>query len=94
MAVKVTFTLDEQTLSKLASDAHTLHKPKSAVVRDAIRQFTARPDRLSDEERDQMLKALRDFAATPPTRSQAEVDEELAEIRAVRRLPGRLHPVD
>lgn len=94
MAIKVTFTLDEATIRKLEVTAQRLRKPKSQIVRDAVQAFQGVPDKLSDHERRTMLKALRRLAAQPPSRSQREVDEELEEIRAVRRLPGRLHPAE
>ena len=46
-------------------------------------------DRLSDEERRQMIKVLDRMIARPPKRSQAEVDAEIAGIRAIRRTGGR-----
>lgn len=92
MAVKVTFTLDEETVARLARVAARTRRPKSAVVRDAIRDFEARGDRLSEEERLRLLAILHDIARQPPTRPQSEVRRELADLRAQRRLPGRLHP--
>ncbi|HYK58450.1 MAG TPA: ribbon-helix-helix protein, CopG family [Bryobacteraceae bacterium] len=83
--VKVTFTLDEATVNKLNLTAQSLAKPKSEVVRDAIDHYYVKSDRLSDEERERMLRALREFAARPPTRSQAEVDREIRQIRASRK---------
>jgi len=94
MAVKVTFTLDEATVNRLRLTAERLQKPKSQVVREAIREYYDRSDRLSETERKRMLASLDRLAMMPPTRPQEEVEAELAEIRAVRRLPGRLHPVD
>ena len=92
--VKATFTLDDDTADKLNLTARRLAKPKSEVVREAINQFYRSSDRLSDEERDRMLRALREFAAQPPTRPQHEVEKELRELRRARRSRGRLHPVD
>ena len=92
--VKVTFTLDEETVAKLSQTAERLAKPKSEVVREAIRDFHAKSDRLSEAERQRMLRVLDRIAARPPTRTQDEVDREIAEIRAARRSGGRLHPAE
>jgi predicted transcriptional regulator len=83
--VKMTFTLDEATANRLNQTAARLSKPKSEVVRDAIREYHAKSDRLSEAERQRMLRKLDEIMARPPTRSQADVDRELAEIRAARR---------
>jgi len=42
MAVKVTFTFDETTVTRLSEAAERLSKPKSAVVREAIHDFHER----------------------------------------------------
>ena len=39
---KVTFTLDAETVSRLSVTAERLALPKSAVVREAIRDFSDR----------------------------------------------------
>ena len=46
-------------------------------------------DRLSDEERKQMLAALEQMKARRPTRSDADVDAEIDHIRKTRRRGGR-----
>ncbi len=92
MAVKVTFTLDEATIERLQRAAGRLRKPKSAIVREAIREYEAKADRLSETERQRLLQALDRFGAQPPARPQSDVEKELAEIRWVRRHGGRLHP--
>ena len=85
----MTFTFDEQTAETLKRAAARLKKPQSAVVREAIHDYASRADRLSDEERKQMLKVLDRMIARAPKRTQAEVDAEIAEIRATRRSGGR-----
>lgn len=92
MAVKVTFTLDEETIERLKRAAARTRRPKSQVVREAIREYEARGDRLSEEERQRQLAVLRKFAAMPPTRPQHEVERELAELRRSRHGPQRRHP--
>lgn len=89
-SVKATFTLDEESVRKLALAAKRTGKPKSAVVRDAINEYSERSDRLTAAEQRRMLQALDEFAATLPTRPQAEAEAEIAEIRAARRSGGRL----
>lgn len=82
---KVTFTLDEATVNRIAETAERLKKPKSQVVREAVMQYCGMPERLSEKERQRMLRVLDRIAAEPPTRPQHEVDEELREIRRARR---------
>jgi metal-responsive CopG/Arc/MetJ family transcriptional regulator len=94
MAVKMTFTLDDETVARINRNAARLSKPKSEIVRDAIRDFDARSDRLSESERLRMIRVLEKIMAQPPTRTQREVDREIAEIRRARRSGGRLHPVE
>ena len=89
MARKVTFTLDEETIRRLALTAERLKKPKSEVVREAVTEYHERTGRLSEAERQRLLKILDRMAHAKPTRPQHEVDEEIAEIRAARRGGGR-----
>lgn len=91
MVRKVTFTLDDRTIRRLADAAERLKKPKSEVVRDAIADYHERVGRLSESERLRLLKIIDEIAASPPTRSQKEVESEIAEIRAARRAGGRRH---
>lgn len=92
--VKMTFTLDEVTANRLNLAASRLHKPKSEVVREAIQDYYAKTDRLSEAERLRRMRALEVYMAMPPTRPQKEVDRELREIRRARRSGGRLHPAE
>jgi hypothetical protein len=87
--VKVTFTFDEQTVETLRRAASRLKKPQSAVVREAIHDYALRADRLSEEERNRMLRVVERMLARKPTRDQAAVDDEIAEIRGARRKSGR-----
>ncbi len=88
--VKVTFTLDEETIERLRRTAARLARPQSYVVREAVREYEARSTKLSDEERARMLAVVDRMVREPPTRTAAEVDAELAELRMSRRRPGRL----
>ena len=89
MARKVTFTLDDHTVHLLSVTAERLKKPKSAVVREAVADYHERSGRLSEAERQRVLKVLDRMARAKPTRPQSEVDREIAEIREARRGGGR-----
>jgi DNA helicase HerA-like ATPase len=86
---KVTFSLDDATVETLRKTANRLRKPQSLVVREAIAQYAAQEDRLSDEERERMLKVIDRAMKLPPSRSRAEVDRELRDISRSRRIGWR-----
>jgi len=90
--IKVTFTLDDSTIASLERTAARLSKPKSQVVREAIRFYGEQTDRLSDEEREEMLKLFDEVTASIPHRPRVEVEKELAEVRRARRSGGRRTP--
>ena len=90
--VKVTFTLDDQTVRSLRGTAARLAKPQSQVVREAVMEYAARAGRLSESERLRMLKTFDQVVPAIPRRSAAHVDRELGEIRKSRRRGGRRHP--
>jgi len=87
--LKVTFTVDDETVNTLKRIATRLNKPQSVIFREAIRQYSEHADQLTAEERDRMLAVLDRMVARKPTRSDAEVDAELAKIRADRKTGGR-----
>ena len=87
--VKMTFTLDDETVAALEQAAQRLGRPRSAVVREAIREYGARAGRLSEEERRRMLRAIDAVSKEPPTRPRAAVERELVDIRRARRGGGR-----
>jgi len=91
-STKVTFTLDEKTVARLNRAAGYLRIPKSQVVREAIGEYSANLGRLSEEERDRMLRVFDETVANIPTRPRKEVDEELQAIRDARRGGGRQTP--
>ena len=91
MAIKVTFTLDEATIGRLNDTAQRLAKPKSEVVREAIRDYHSRSDRLSEAERRRMLRVLDQMMERSPARGQSDVSREIAQIRAARKSGGRRH---
>jgi hypothetical protein len=86
---KVTFTLDGETLNRLADAAGRLHKPKSAVVREAIHDYHERIGRLSEGERRRLLQILDTMLPEVPPRPRSAVQRELGQIRAARKAGGR-----
>ena len=91
---KATFTLDEDAVRALERAAARLRVPKSQVVREAIVEYEARSDRLSERERIRMLRVFDEWLPQTPSRPQAEVEKELAELRRERRSGGRRSPVE
>jgi predicted transcriptional regulator len=89
--VKVTYTLDDETVQRIRRVAARLGKPQSQVVREAVKDYEAHSDRLSDDERARMLAALDELLPRIPPRKQADVDAEVAEVRHARRHGGRKH---
>ncbi len=90
--VKMTFTLDDETVARLRRCATRLAKPQSQVVREAIKEYDARSDKLSEQERARLLGAFDRLVPKIPRRPQKEVEAELSEIRASRGRWGRRHP--
>ena len=86
---KVTFTFDDATLARLAQAARRLDRPKSQVVREAIREYSERVGRLSEEERLRLLRAFDELVPQIPGRSAAAVDAEIDAVREARRGGGR-----
>jgi hypothetical protein len=88
---KVTFTLDTETLARLRAAATRLALPRSAVVREAIRDFSERSGRLGEGERRRLLEAFDRLVPAIPRRPLGQVELELAELRRARRAGGRSH---
>ena len=86
---KVTFTLDDDTIARLRATAERLAKPKSQVVREAIRDFSDRSGRLSERERRRLLETFDRLVPAIPARPVRDVERELAELRRARRAAGR-----
>jgi predicted transcriptional regulator len=87
--VKVTFTLDDATVAELRRTAERLGTPQSQVVREAVAEYAARADRVTERERLRTLGILEKLRNEPPTRSTNAVDTELRDLRAARRKGGR-----
>ena len=83
--VKVTYSLDDATVRRIRRAAERLGKPQSLVVREAVAEYDARTDRLTEAERLRMLEALDRLREEPVTRSRESVAAEIREIRQSRR---------
>ncbi len=83
--VKVTYSLDDATVGRIRRTAARLGKPQSQVVREAVAEYDARTDRLSEAERLRMLEVLERLRNAPVARSLESVDAQLREIRVTRR---------
>jgi predicted DNA-binding protein len=90
--VKMTFTLDEETASRIDRTALRLSIPKSAVVREAVAEYAARAGRLSEQERRRMLKVFDDVIKRIPLRAESTTDAELAAVRRARKQGGTRTP--
>jgi len=91
--VKMTFTLDDDTVAKLKRAAARHKKPQSWVVREAVADYAAKSDMLSPEEKARMLEVLERLRQAPIEKTSADVDREIAEIRASRRASSLRRPV-
>lgn len=83
--------MDEATIAEIKRTAERLRKPQSHVIREAVADYAARTDRLSERERRHLLGVLEGLRAPRPARSAADVDDELAALRRARRAGGRRH---
>lgn len=87
--VKVTFTLDDETVRRIRRAATSQDKAQSQVVREAVAQYSAREERLGEAGRQRMLAAIDEFRRTAPPRGKASIRREIAAIRRARRSGGR-----
>jgi hypothetical protein len=87
--VKVTFTLDRETVGCLRQAAERLAKPQSAVVREAIHDFSDRVGRLSERERLRLLRLFDEVVPRIPPRPPSRVKKEIEEVRQARHAGGR-----
>ena len=90
--VKMTFSLDEPTAVRLNEASASLGKPKSEIVREAIRDYAERMGRLSEAERLRLLGIFDEVVAAIPGRPTSEVEDELDGLRRARRRGGRNRP--
>lgn len=91
--VKVTFTLDDRTVSRLRQAAARANKPQSQIVREAVNDYADRVERLSEAEPVRALATLDAIVKRRPIRTAADVDRELSSIRSARRSGGRRHRI-
>jgi hypothetical protein len=87
--VKVTFSLDEATVAEIRRTAERLGAAQSHVVREAVAEYAARTDRVSERERLRTLTVLESLRQAPASRGAGAVDAELRAVRAARRAGGR-----
>ena len=91
--VKVTFTLDDETVEAIRALAARKRKAQSLVVREAVAAYAVQEEKLTDAEQRRRVRVLDDLLARPRTRPEAAVDTELREIRRARRAGWR-RPTD
>jgi hypothetical protein len=91
--VKVTYTLDEETVSTIRAVARRRKKPQSLIVREAVTAYAAQEEKLADAERARRIQVIDALLAQPRTRPQVEVERELRDLRRSRRLGWR-RPAD
>jgi predicted DNA-binding protein len=87
--VKATFSLDDETMEQIRRTAARLGKAQSHVVREAVAEYAARTDRLSERERLHLLGVLEKLDEAKPSRSARAVDDEIKALREARRQGGR-----
>ncbi len=85
----MTFTLDRETVGCLRQASERLAKPQSAVVREAIHDFSDRVGRLSERERLRLLRVFDEVVPRIPSRPAAQVRREIEDVRRARRAGGR-----
>jgi len=83
---KMTFSLDDETVRTLRLLADRKQKPQSVIVREAIAEYAAKDEKLSDAERSRKLQLIRQLRSQPQTRDASAVDKELAELRRSRKV--------
>lgn len=91
--VKVTFTLDDETVRTLRKVAERTRKPQSLVVREAVAHYAAKEATMTPEERERWLRTFDELIARIPPRPRKDVERELKEIRRSRRT-GWVRPRD
>jgi predicted transcriptional regulator len=89
MAIKVTYTLDDETVAQIDRAAARLGMSRSRVVREAVSEYARQIGNLTEAEQKRLLQVFDEVTARIPSRPEADVDRELAAIRATRRRGGR-----
>ena len=94
MTREITLTLDDETIQQIERLARLLHKSTGEIVEDAMQRLQPTPRPMSEEERQQRLKALDEMKRRPLPKSAEDVQREIDEVRAARRSGGRRTPVE
>jgi len=87
--VKVTFTLDDATVKEIRRTAERLGRPQSQVVREAVAEYAARADQVTERERLHAVTLLEKLKKNPSSSAGSAVDTELRLVRTARRTGGR-----
>ena len=87
--VKATFSLNDETMEQIRRTAARLGKAQSHVVREAVAEYAARTDRLSERERLHLLGVLEKLGEAPVSRTARAVDHQIKAVRTARRHGGR-----
>jgi predicted transcriptional regulator len=86
--VKLTFSLDDETVATLRTTALRLRKPQSMVVREAIAHYASQEDLTSPAERERILKTIAEIKRLPPTGSREDAVREIEQITRARHASG------
>jgi hypothetical protein len=85
MAIKSTFTLDDDTVHTIRVLAEREGKAQSHVVREAVAHYAARDEKTTSEERERLLRTFDDLVARVARRPQAALEREIADLKRERR---------
>ena len=85
----MTFTLDDATVKEIRRTAERLGRPQSQVVREAVAEYAARADQVTERERLHAVTLLEKLKKSPSSRAGSAVDTELRAVRTARRTGGR-----
>ena len=83
--VKVTFTVDAESVAALKRLSERLQKPQSAVIREAIAFYEPHAGQLSASERERRVHLFDHVLARIPATPVEAVDRELRDLRRSRR---------
>jgi predicted DNA-binding protein len=87
--VKMTFTLDDNTVETLRRIARRLQKPQSYVLREAISHYEPHAGHLSKAERARRVELFDEVIAAIPKKPASTVDKELRQLKVSRRKGWR-----
>lgn len=84
MAVKSTFTLDDETTQTIRRLATRTGKPQSLIVREAVAHYAAQDEKATPAEREHWLNTFDTLLAHVAPRPRKAVDDEVAAVRPSR----------